>query len=42
MFDVRKKGEEKNNGIDRNIFLMLRLDLQKNFWRGAMADSAIN
>jgi len=28
MFDERKKGEEKTMGLT-NIFLMLRLDLQK-------------
>jgi len=29
IFDVRKTKEEKNNGFDGNIILLLRLDLEK-------------
>ena len=43
IFDVRKTKEEKNSGFDRNkCYSYAAVGLAKNFWQGAMSDSAIN
>jgi len=39
IFDVRTKKEEKNNGFDRNVILMPRLDLENFLASRDMADS---